>query len=167
MKILTGKWSFYVNGTMIAIFIVMSLYLFDDNLGLSDGMLAISDFCIESIDAGDLKAPPTLDWQLGLLGGVLIGALASAIISGSWKIEFAPKDTGSIIAGIWKPIVQGIGGGFLVMLGLQIAGDSFWGQWVAAVQLSTGAWIFIISTFIVGALTAVLLDRRRENRGGG
>ena len=165
MKILTGKWSFYVNGTLIALFMLLSLYLFDDTLGLSDGMLAISDFCIKSVDNGNLEAPPALNWQLGLLGGVLIGALASAIISGSWKIRFAPEGSGGIIAGIWKPIVQGIGGGFLVMLGLQLAGDSFWGQWVAAIQLSSGAWIFLITTFIVGSVIAIMLDRRHNQTG--
>jgi Sulphur transport len=167
MKILSGKWSFYINGTLIALFIMLSLYLFDDTLGMSDGMLAVSEFVRESTEAGEIKAPPTLNWQLGLLGGILIGALASAIISGSWKIQFAPKDSGGIVAGIWKPIVQGIGGGFLVMLGLQIAGDSFWGQWAAAIQLSSGAWIFIITMFIVASAASILLDRYNEKGKGG
>lgn len=167
MKLLSGKWSFYINGTLIAIFIVFSLYLFDDSLGMSDGMLAVSEFCTKSVQSGTLEAPPTLNWQLGLLGGVLIGALASAIISGTWKIQLVPSGTGGIVSGIWKPIVQGIGGGFLVMLGLQIAGDSFWGQWAAAIQLSSGAWIFIITMFIVASTTSILIDRYHENSKGG
>jgi len=166
MKILTGKWSFYINGTLIAIFIVLSLYLFDDTLGMSDGMLAVSEFCSQSVESGSIEAPPTLDWQLGLLGGILIVALASAIISGSWKIQLVPKSSGGIVTKIWKPIVNGIGGGFLVMLGLQIAGDSFWGQWAAAIQLSSGAWIFIITMFIVAAVASILIGRYYENSNG-
>lgn len=167
MKILSGKWSSYINGTLIALFMLLSLYLFDDTLGMSDGMLAVSEFCSSSVEAGSIEAPPTLDWQLGLLGGVLIGALASAIISGSWKIQLVPKSSGGVVKKIWQPVVQGIIGGFLVMLGLQLAGDSFWGQWSAAIQLSAGAWIFIITMFIVASTASVLLDRRHEKSKGG
>ncbi len=167
MKILSGRWSFYINGTLIALFILLALYLFDDTLGMSDGMLAVSEFCTNSVESGSVEAPPTLDWQLGLLGGILIGALASAIISGSWKIQIVPKSSGGIVRKIWQPIVQGIVGGFLVMLGLQLAGDSFWGQWSAAIQLSSGAWIFIITMFIVASVASVLLDRHHEKSQGG
>jgi len=157
MKILSGRWSFYINGTLIALFILLSLYLFDDTLGMSDGMLAVSEFCTNSVESGSVEAPPTLDWQLGLLGGILIGALASAIISGSWKIQIVPKSSGGIVRKIWQPIVQGIAGGFLVMLGLQLAGDSFIGQWASAIQLSSGSWIFFCSILFWGVLFTLIL----------
>jgi len=38
------------------------------------------------------------------------------------------------------------------MLGLQISGDSFEGQWCAAMQLSTGAWIFIAAFVVWGVI---------------
>ena len=41
---------------------------------------------------------------------------------------------------------------FVPMIGLQIAGDSFLGQWASAIQLSTGAWIFMFSIVIWGVI---------------
>jgi hypothetical protein len=163
MNFLSGKWSFYVNGTLIAVFVILCLYLFNDNIGMGDGMLVISEFCNQSIRDKAIDTPPELDWQTGFLGGILIGALGASIISGNWKIRIFPEKEGGIITTAWKSVVFGIGGGFLVMLGLQLSGDSFWGQWASAIQLSAGAWIFLISTFVVATLTSIMLERRGES----
>jgi len=48
------------------------------------------------------------------------------------------------------------------MLGLQLAGDTFFGQWAAAIQMSSGAWIFLISSFGIATMIAILMERRKE-----
>ncbi|MCP3967318.1 MAG: YeeE/YedE family protein [Lentisphaerae bacterium] len=162
MKLLTGKWSFYINGTLLALLIVFCLYLFDDTIGMSDGMVVISEYCKTAVEEQMVENPPPLDWQTGFLLGIFIGGLGAAIISGNWKIRFFQEGETGIIAKTVKTIACGVGGGFLVMLGLQLAGDSFLGQWAAAIQLSGGAWVFIISCFVVASGTAIMLERRRE-----
>ncbi len=165
MSIFTGKWSFYVNGTLLAVMIVFCLYLFDDTVGMSDGMVVISRYCERAAQEMMVEKPPPLDWQTGFLGGIVLGALAAAIMSGNWKIRFFQEGASGIVIKSLDTILSGVIGGFLVMLGLQLAGDSFLGQWAAAMQLSGGAWVFLISCFVVAAGTAILLERRRE--GGG
>ena len=163
MNIVTGKWSFYINGALIALLIVFCLYLFDDTLGMGDGMVVVSEYCNTAVKDKAINPPPALDWQTGFLCGIFIGALAASIISGKWKIRFMQDSEGDGIAATFvKTIVFGLAGGFLVMLGLQLAGDTFFGQWAAAIQMSSGAWIFLISTFGIATMTAILMERRKE-----
>ena len=163
MKLLSGKWPPSVNGAMLAFFVMLMLYLFNDTIGMSDGMLVFSNFCYEIVEEGNTAAPD-LNWQLGFLGGIFVGALASALISGGWKLKFNQKGESSFLNSTWQTIVCGLGGGFLVMLGLQLCGESFFGQFASAMQLSTGAWIFLFVTFIVGMFISVLWER---GSGGG
>ena len=123
MNIVTGKWSFYINGALIALLIVFCLYLFDDSLGMGDGMVVVSEYCNTAVKDKAINPPPALDWQTGFLCGIFIGALAASIISGKWKIRFMQDSEGDGIAATFvKTIVFGLAGGFLVMLGLQLAG---------------------------------------------
>ena len=46
------------------------------------------------------------------------------------------------------------------MLGLQLAGDSFIGQWASAIQLSTGSWIFFISILVWGVIFTLILSAK-------
>ena len=164
MNIVTGKWSFYINGALIALLIVLCLYLFDDSVGMGDGMVVVSQYCTSSVKDKALNAPPPLDWQTGFLGGIFIGALSASIISGKWKLRIKQDSEGDgIMKTYFKTVVFGVGGGFLVMLGLQLAGDTFFGQWAAAIQMSTGAWVFLISSFAVAATIAILMERRKES----
>jgi len=168
MKVLTGKWSFYINGALLSAMIVLCLYLFQDTVGMNDGMIQISEYAQETAtqvsDSEEIALPP-LEWQTGFLGGILIGALAASLMSGNWKIRFFQDDKSGIISKSLKTILYGVGGGFFVMLGLQLAGDSFLGQWSAALQLSGGAWIFLISCFAVASGVAILLENRGESGG--
>lgn len=165
MRVLTGKWSFYINGALLSGMIVLCLYLFQDTVGMNDGMIKISEYAEQTAEQvsedEEINLPP-LEWQTGFLGGIFIGALAAALMSGNWKIRFFQDKESGIISKSLKTVLYGVGGGFLVMLGLQLAGDSFLGQWSGALQLSGGSWIFLISCFVVASGIAILL----ENRGG-
>lgn len=164
MKILTGKWSFYINGALLSGMIVLCLYLFKDTVGMNDGMIMISEYVEKTAQEEEMTLPP-LDWQTGFLGGIFIGALAASLMSGNWKIRFFQDEKSSIVSKSLKTVLYGLGGGFLVMLGLQLAGDSFLGQWSGALQLSGGAWIFLVSCFAVASGLAILLEQRGESGG--
>ncbi|MDD5727502.1 MAG: YeeE/YedE thiosulfate transporter family protein [Victivallales bacterium] len=169
MGLVTGKWSFYINGIFLSGMIVLCLYLFHDTVGMNDGLIKISEYVEETVhetaaneNLAELKAPP-LEWQTGFLGGIFIGALAAALMSGNWKVRIFYEDSSGIVFKGLKTVFMGIAGGFLVMLGLQLGGDSFLGQWSGALQLSGGSWIFLLSCFTVACGISILL----ENRGGG
>ena len=168
MGMLTGKWSFYINGALLSGMIVLCLYLFQDTVGMNDGMVMISEYAgktVEQTAASEEIGLPPLDWQTGFLGGILIGALGASLMSGNWKVRFFQDNDASVISRSMKTVGYGLGGGFLVMLGLQLAGDSFLGQWSSALQLSGGAWIFLVTCFAVASGISILLEQRGS--GGG
>jgi len=168
MKALTGKWSFYLNGGLLSVMIALCLYLFQDTVGMNDGMIKISEYAEQTAeqvsDNEDIELPP-LQWQTGFLGGIFIGALAASIMSGNWKIRFFQDKESGIISKSLKTVLYGLGGGFLVMLGLQLSGDSFLGQWSGALQLSGGSWIFLVSCFAVASGIAIMMENRGESGG--
>lgn len=163
MRILTGKWSFYINGALLSGMIALCLYLFQDTVGMNDGLIMISEYAEKTVEKtvqNQEVTPPPLDWQTGFLGGIFIGALAAALMSGKWKLRLFHENESGIIAKSLKTVLFSFAGGFLVMLGLQLAGDSFLGQWSGALQLSGGAWIFLVSSFAVACGVAILLEQR-------
>jgi len=166
-KMLSGKWPFYISGLLMALLVNLGLYLFNAPVGMSDGYLTLSMYCNRMIEKHHLTEPPALDWQTGFLVGIFGGALLTVLFSKQWKFEMFPDDLkgSNSFASAWKCLLHGLFGGFLVMLGLQLAGDSFFGQWAAAMQLSPGAWIFILAFFITGSLAAIVMSKREE--GGG
>jgi len=168
LKFFTGKWPFYVSGLLMALLINLGLYLFNAPIGMSDGYLTLSQYCNKMIERHHLTQPPALDWQTGFLVGIFGGALLTALLSKQWKFEFFPEDLkrGNGLASAGTCLLHGLGGGFLVMLGLQLAGDSFFGQWAAATQLSAGAWIFMLSFLITGSMVAIVLGKRGEGGKG-
>lgn len=162
MNIFSGKWPFYLSGTMMALLIIGGLYLFDAPVGMSNGYLTLSHYWGKVIEHRQLNQAPEIDWQTGFLIGIFGGALLTALISRQWKFEAFPDDLhrGNAVVSAGLALLYGLSGGFLVMLGLQLAGDSFFGQWAAAVQLSAGAWIFLLAFFITGAMTSIVMARR-------
>ena len=164
MKLFTGKWSFYINGALLAGMIALCLYLFKDTVGMNDGMVKISEYVEQTAEqvseSEEIDLPP-LEWQTGFLGGIFIGALAASLMSSNWKLRFFQDNDSGIIAKSMKTVLYGLGGGFLVMLGLQLAGDSFLGQLSGAMQLSGGSWIFLVTCFAVASGIAILLEQRQ------
>jgi hypothetical protein len=169
LKFFTGKWSSYLSGACIALLFVFALYVLNSPVGMSNAYLMLSEYCKETINARAVKELPFLDWQTGFLLGIFIGAMVTAIVSGNWRLRLIPDGGGrGVVASAGVTAFTGFVGGFLVMLGLQLAGDSFMGQWAAAIQLSTAAWVFFASVFVFGIVfTAVGAARKGSGGNGG
>ena len=160
-KFFTGKWSSYFSGVILAFLFVFMLYVLNSPVGMSNAYLMLSEYCQESFHNRAITEPPFLDWQTGFLGGILIGACFASIVSGKWRLRMLPESDGkNFFASAGITVLLGITGGFLVMLGLQLAGDSFIGQWASAIQLSTGAWIYFISISVWGILFTLILSAK-------
>lgn len=159
------SWPFYVSGPVLALLVVLSLYLFNDSIGLGEAMTVASEHCVEGVQEQEWDALP-LDWQMGLLLGVFLGALGTAVLSGKYKPQFSDV-AGPVPLRIFMTPVYGIIGGFLMMTGIQLSGDSVFGQFAAAIQLSGGAWVFLIAMVITAVLLAVLLAQREGKAASG
>ncbi len=149
-----GKWSAFISGLSAALLFIIGLYLLNTPLGMTDAYLKISDYCRESIHMRKVSEFFPFDWQTAFLIGIAIGAFIASLSSGNFQLRMIPEDVkGSGPVGAFGiTILQNIVGGFLVMTGLQFAGDSFLGQWSAAMQLSAGAWVFLFSFIVWGVV---------------
>ncbi|GEM_PF-998674 len=168
MKSIAGKWSAYMAGTALAFLFMLALYLFDTCIGMSDAYIMISEYCKDTLSKRAINEFPPFVWYTGFLLGILIGAMIASFAGGDWKFRLVPEDIKEkgVFGSLGLAIVQGIAGGFLVMLGLQISGDSFEGHWCAAMQLSTGAWIFIVA-FVVWSVIFMGIYNMVSAGGGG
>jgi hypothetical protein len=166
-KILTGKWNFIFAGCICAFIITFSLYLLDSPPGMEDAYTVLSEYCGEVIEDKNIAGMPVLNWQTAFLAGIFIGALIAAAAGGNFKFELFPddrKDKGFIASMVITPL-HGIVTGFLVMFGLLIAGDSFFGQWASALQLSTNAWIFFTALLCAGFFASAVTGSNFEKGG--
>ena len=154
-------WPFWVSGSALAFLTVLSLYLFNDSVGLGDAMTMASEHCVEGVTDQDWDALP-LDWQLGILLGIILGTIGTAALSGWYKPRFSDGE-GSVARRMVMTPLLGILGGFMMMTGIQLSGESVFGHFAAGLQLSGGAWIFLIAM----AVSAVLLAALCAQRGGG
>ena len=157
----SNTWPFYVTGPLLALLTVLALYCFNAPVGLGDALTVASEYCAEAVKSREFAAPP-LDWQLGLLLGVFIGALGAAALAGDIRPKLA-EDGAAAVPQVVRTALFGLAGGFLVMTGIQLGGDSVLGQFSGSIQLSGAAWIFLIAMAAAAVPVTVLLDRR----GGG
>ncbi len=164
MKLFTGNWPFFYTGCTIAFLFILSLYLLNTPVGMSEAYLMMSEYCGEVIKERNLEEWPLFDWQTGFLGGIFIGAFVAVLVNGEWKFEFFPEDRKNkgFFPAIFTSPIRGIVGGFMVMFGLQLAGDSFLGQWASAIQLSTGAWLFLSATLLSGVFASAVMSMKME-----
>lgn len=159
-KIITGQWVYFLVAPMLAFLMLLTLYLLDASVGMGEAYLFLSQYCGDILKNGNLEKFP-VDWQTGFIGGMVLGAIIAAVISGEWKLKLFPEDKGGgdfISASMITPI-EGVGGGFLVMFGLQLGGDTLLGQWSAAMQLSTGAWLFLFVTLATSLIYRFISNR--------
>ena len=163
MNIFNSKWSFAICGAILAAMFLLGFYIFGTTIGLGDGMRAMSEYFSESMSGADPSEVPEFDWQIGIFLGMFIGALGASLMNNSWKLEFILQEGGqSVGAKLLYTMTTGLLGGFFGMMGMQLAGDSIFGLMGSALQLASGAWVYLITFFVLGVIFSILMERRRE-----
>ncbi len=163
------RWSPYVVGAGIGVLSWITFAFMGKALGTSTTMvrwvaLLESVFAPEHVTGNAYFAKyvvdkPAIDWQGMLVVGLFFGALASALLSKSWKVERVPE--------LWKwrfgpskPLRYGAAfvGGALALFGARMAGGCTSGHGISGgLQLSVSGWIFFAAFFSTGIVTALLL----------
>ena len=166
MNFLKKNWPFWVNGMLLVFMIMLGLYLFNDTLGFSGVLKVLFGYADTAIRQREV---PQVEWawQLGVLGGDFIGALGGSLIHGSWKLLGAWEECKSFGEKTVKTAGLGLLSGFLVMLGAILGCEAFYGQISAAVELSAGAWFFLVVALTSGGITALFIERSQEKSSGG
>jgi uncharacterized membrane protein YedE/YeeE len=107
---------------------------------------------------------PRWDYGTLFLVGTFAGALISALLGRSFKIETVPQ--------VWqerfgpskgKRFVAAFIGGILTLYGARLAGGCTSGHGISgSLQLALSSWTFLITMFVAGTATALLIFRTRR-----
>lgn len=166
MNFLKKKWPFTVNALLLSFMVLLGLYLFNDVLGFSAVFSAVFGYAGDAIRDGGM---PDVEWswQIGILCGVFIGALGGSLVHGSWKFAGALEGSkGAFQKAVKSPFIC-FATGFLVMFGAILGGEVFFGQLAAAMELSVGAWFFLVTALLSAGVVALFIERQRGKADSG
>lgn len=160
------RWSPYVVGAAIGVLSWLTLLISNKPIGCST-TFARGAGMLEKIFRGkkvDQKlyyqeVPPIVDWQFMLVIGIVIGALISALLSGSFRFQVVP-DTWFAAFGTSRilRIIAGFIGGIFLGFGSRWADGCTSGHGISGtMQLAVSSWISAICFFIGGILAAFFL----------
>jgi hypothetical protein len=171
---LTKKsWSPYVVGAGIGILSCLSFWTADHPLGISTAF-EISAALVEQAVTPHLAEPylsakaregkpPRIGWEWMLVVGVYLGALVSARLSGDTKHDIVPAIWASRYgSSVPRRALAALIGGMVMLLGARLAGGCTSGHGISgALQLALSSWVFALTFFSVGVVTAFLLYGRK------
>lgn len=165
-------WNPYVVGIGIGILCWLVFAIVDKPLGISTALSEAAGACAipfvgtEAVKANPYWAKHSPAWNYGalFLVGTFLGALLSAILSRSFRVETVPT--------VWiqrfgpspaKRLIAAFAGGIILLYGARLAGGCTSGHGISgSLQLALSSWTFFIVMFITGILTAHVLFPRKE-----
>ena len=162
------RWSPYAVGIGIGVLSWLAFLLLDRPIGCSSAF-SRSAGMVERLVRGEKveEKPynqlfkPEVDWEVTLVAGILLGALASALLSGSFALAWIPpfwaSHAGTSVVGRW---LAALFGGVCIGLGARWAGGCTSGHGISGtLQLAVSGWIAAAGFFVGGNATAMLLFR--------
>ena len=147
-----AKWSPWISGVMVAVVYAVGLYLLNDRPGTNEIYSVMADRTQEAMERKSigLETLPPWGWQTAFVAGILLGAFLAAVVGGIWRLHLFPEDQMGKGAAFYTTVgmLQSVFGGFLVMGGLILAGESFLGIWGDCMGLSPLALFFMVLMFV-------------------
>jgi hypothetical protein len=160
------RWSPYIAGIGIGVLCCLAFLLSDRTIGCSTAF-ARSAGMIERLFKGKKveekpyyqQFKPVVDWEWMLVVGLLLGAVASSLLSGEFLFHWVPP-MWAAKAGA-SPVVRwlvALFGGICLGFGARWAGGCTSGHGISGtLQLAVSSWIAAAGFFVGGILAAVLL----------
>jgi len=104
---------------------------------------------------------PVIEWGWMLVLGVVIGALISSVVSGSFEFKWVPDRWAEAFGpSPWLRLIGAFVGGVLMGIGARWAGGCTSGHGISGtLQLATSSWIAVFGFFASGIATAFFLYR--------
>lgn len=163
------RWNPYLVGLMLGMLSWAVFAIVDKPLGVSTSVSAASGAVCElfgydiTSNAYWAKVVPKWDYGMLFLVGTVGGAMVSALISRSWRVEAVPP--------LWRQRfgATGLGstagrfagafvGGALLMYGARMADGCTSGHGISgSLQLAVSSWTFFLTMFASGLLTAFVI----------
>jgi uncharacterized membrane protein YedE/YeeE len=160
-------WSPYTAGVSLGLTLLATFYIAGRGLGASGAMTLVTaqstytlipDFIsrLKYFEQYITPLAPLINWNLFLLGGLFLGSLASALLSGNFKVLLDKSKSMSVRTRLLTSLTGGMFIGFAARLargctsGVALSGGA---------QLAVSGWIFVISMFAAGFIVAALFRR--------
>jgi uncharacterized membrane protein YedE/YeeE len=166
----THRWNPYLVGALIGVLSILTFSLADKPIGISTGIAQASGACAMPVLGADgvaantywaKKAVPAWDYGSLFVLGSFFGALVSALVSGSFKLESVPAIWRERFGpSVGKRFLAAFIGGVVLIFGARLADGCTSGHGISgSLQLAVSSWTFFIAMFISGIVTAFLLFR--------
>ena len=164
-------WSPYLVGVGIGVLSWIAFGLFGDPLGVTTAYSRVASLFAIPVVGTDTVAQNSywksmpLKWDYGVwfLVGIPLGAFLSAILSGTWRLEFVPE--------VWKErfgpsvakrFVGAFLGGLVIMYGARLAGGCTSGHGISGgLQLAVSSCLFLGVMFATGLVLSAFLFRNQ------
>jgi len=159
------RWSPFLVGACIGMLSWITFGLMGKALGTSTTFVTVVASLQSFVVPEHVKATPYLakhtkiDWQFMLVIGIFIGAMLSALLARSYKVERVPD--------LWawrfgssktKRYLAAFLGGILVLFGARLADGCTSGHGISGgLQFAVSSWVFFVSFFLTGMVTAFIL----------
>lgn len=171
-----GRWNPYLVGAGIGILSWLVFVVVDKPLGMSTALSQVSG-SIAAIAAGEnfvaenpywKKHLPAWDYGTLFMVGTFLGALVSALVSRSFRLESVPTVWSERFgSATWKRYLSAFVGGIIIMYGARLAGGCTSGHGISgSLQLALSSWVFFLTMFVTGVLTALVMFGRPGPVGG-
>ncbi|MCH7227315.1 YeeE/YedE thiosulfate transporter family protein [Haloferula sp. A504] len=165
------RWNPYLVGAGIGILSWLVFLLVDKPLGMSTEVSKWSG-AVTCVAGGSETVAENAYWKdhtpkFGystlLLLGTAVGAFVSALASRDLKAEAVPSVWAEHFGrSPWKRFLGAFLGGFILIFGARMAGGCTSGHGISgSLQLALSGWVFFLTMFASGLLTAWLMFRKR------
>ncbi|HET8773639.1 MAG TPA: YeeE/YedE thiosulfate transporter family protein [Thermoanaerobaculia bacterium] len=142
----------YVAGVALGLVLLAAFVFAGRGLGASGAFTRVADAVVSPAS----RQPPTDNWLLYELGGVIVGGFASALLAGRVRFE---TERGPRISRNGR-IAFAFGGGAAMGVGAVLARGCTSGlALTGGALLSVGSWIFMLAAFASAYALAPLLRR--------
>jgi uncharacterized membrane protein YedE/YeeE len=169
-----GRWNPYVVGAGIGLLSWAAFAVVDKPLGITSSLEAVAGLCAEPVLGAKTvarneylaKYPFGLDYGVLFLVGTFLGAMLSAVLSKTWRIEVVPAVWKSRFGGSSvRRLIAAFLGGVIIMFGARMAGGCTSGHGISgSLQLAVSSWTFFLTLFAAGVATAWILFRKSEGK---
>jgi uncharacterized membrane protein YedE/YeeE len=161
-------WSPYLVGALIGVLSWLTFYVSDKPLGASSAYARVAGLIGGLVSPQRIRTlkyfrenPPKVDWEVILVGSIIVGAFVAALsggeITGRWLPPMWADRFGESVA---LRLAAGFAGGAVMALGARLAGGCTSGHGISgALQLSVSSWVSLACFFVGGVITAIVLFR--------
>ena len=164
------NWSPYLVGAGIGVLSWVVFVVVANPIGITTSMSQIAGGLIAPIVGADTVAQNAywktnlmkLDYGTLFLIGTFLGALASALVSGTFRLETVPSVWRDHFgASVTKRMIYAFIGGALAMYGARMAGGCTSGNGISqGLQLAIVGWTFLAVMFASGLITTFIMFRK-------